>query len=138
MARDCYKRQNETPSTVKQNTVSLTDDNPTSLTLNKKPELIQFQQFPTFVKRKLEGSSTNDDSDEEKSDGLCKATDKWKDVITLQPEATQSWGLNTKTKRIRIGKTHRPSNPLPTTLPTATLTVRESANTATHQLAPKR
>ena len=106
MARDCYKRQNETPSTVKQNTVSFTEELPTSLTLTQKPELIQFQQFPTFMKRKLEGSSTNDDSDEEKSNNAhlppeqesmltntCQATDKWEAAIAMKPEAAQSWGL---------------------------------------------
>ncbi len=105
MARDCYKRQQETTTTVKQNTVSFTDDSSPSPNLTQKPELIQFQQFPTFVKRKLEGSSTNEDSDEDKSDddhltpeqesmlaNLGKATDKWEAAIAMQPEAAQSWG----------------------------------------------
>ncbi len=113
MARDCYKRQQETTSTVKQNTVSCTDDPSASPNLTQKPDLIQFQQFPTFVKRKLECSSTNEDSDEEKSDdedltpeqksmlsNLCKATDKWEAAIAMQPEAAQSWGLRTNPNKI--------------------------------------
>jgi hypothetical protein len=54
MARDCYKRQQGTkPVTVKQlhtNVDSPADPNP-------RPALIEFQQFPTFVKRKLEGTN---------------------------------------------------------------------------------
>jgi len=101
MARDCYKRQQETTKTVKQNTVSFTDD-PSTLQLTPKPDFIQFQQFPTFVKRKLEGSSTNNDSDEDTSDdvvNLDTATDKWETAITMQtdaardpPQTTHSWG----------------------------------------------
>ena len=60
MARDCYKRQQGTPQTVlKQSTttVSLPE---------KKPPLIEFQQFPTFVKRHLEGE--NEDNKENQDD----------------------------------------------------------------------
>ena len=71
MARDCYKRQQgTTPVTIKQNTTNVESSQTTTHEL--KPALIQFQQFPTFVKRKLEGtnyhepdesSSSNQDND---------------------------------------------------------------------------
>ena len=60
MARDCYKRQQGTPQTVlKQSTTTM------SLP-DKKTPLIEFQQFPTFVKRHLEGE--NEDNKENQDD----------------------------------------------------------------------
>jgi hypothetical protein len=62
MARDCYKRQQgPTPATIKPNTTTV--DYPQSTTHETKPALIQFQQFQTFVKRKLEGTNYHE-SDE--------------------------------------------------------------------------
>jgi hypothetical protein len=56
MARDCYKRQQGTPQTVlKQSTT----------TINKKPALIEFQQFSTFMKRHLEGENEDENQDDE-------------------------------------------------------------------------
>ncbi len=55
MARDCYKRQQGTkPIPVKQLNTAVDSSEPSNSLL--KPALIQFQQFPTFVKRKLEGT----------------------------------------------------------------------------------
>jgi hypothetical protein len=99
MARDCYKRQQETPKTVKQNTVSYTNDTSTSPNLTQKPDLIQFQKFPMFMKqRKLEGSSTNEESDEDKTnDGqLTSSQDDpptWgKRNNPTQDEENYEWG----------------------------------------------
>jgi hypothetical protein len=56
MARDCYKRQQGTPPTVfKQSTT----------TIEKKPALIEFQQFPTFVERHLEGENEDDNENQD-------------------------------------------------------------------------
>ena len=73
MARDCYKRQQDTPQTVlKQSTTKI------SLPENKPPP-IEFQQFPTFVKRHLEGE--NEDNNENQDDE-CKEQGNHLTVLT--------------------------------------------------------
>ena len=98
MARDCYKRQQGTPQTVlKQSTttVSLPE---------KKPPLIEFQQFPTFVKRHLEGE--NEDNKENQDDEgqeqglhltvLTEANSTESSSMTIEApidkETTLTWG----------------------------------------------
>jgi hypothetical protein len=102
MARDCYKRQQgTTPVTIKQNTTNVDSFQPTTHEL--KPALIQFQQFPTFVKRKLEGtnyhepdesSSSNQDNDSHLS------TDAPDTTFTIDDDDetdVSTWGTKTDT-----------------------------------------
>jgi hypothetical protein len=102
MARDCYKRQQgTTPVTIKKNTTNVDSSQPTTHEL--KPALIQFQQFPTFVKRKLEGtnyhepdesSSSNQDNDSHLS------TDDPDTTVTIDDDDetdVSTWGTKTDT-----------------------------------------
>jgi hypothetical protein len=57
MARDCYKRQQGIPQTVLKQHTTIIEDPPIS---HKKPPLIEFQQFPTYVKRPLEEGDKED------------------------------------------------------------------------------
>jgi hypothetical protein len=62
MARDCYKRQQGVPSTtLKQNTTTLQE----SPSPPKKPVLIEFQQYPTFVKRPLDTDDNDNKNDDQ-------------------------------------------------------------------------
>jgi hypothetical protein len=93
MARDCYKRQQGTPQTVlKQSTT----------TIEKKPALIEFQQFPTFVKRHLEGENEDNNRDDEEGkegnnlNSLTDATSVESSSTTMEEydpkETTLTWG----------------------------------------------
>ena len=99
MARDCYKRQQGTqPIPVKQLNTDLDSPAPSNL----KSALIQFQQFPTYVKRKLEGTNyheTEDASSSIQDDESNLNTDATVDTLTVADEGSDhgTWGTKTDT-----------------------------------------
>jgi hypothetical protein len=101
MARDCYKRQQgTTPVTIKENTTNVECPQPT--TQKMKPALIQFQQFPTFVKRKLEGTSYHepDEASTKNQDNESHLTTNTNAApLTVDDEGNDAptWGTKTDT-----------------------------------------
>jgi hypothetical protein len=100
MARECYKRQQGTkPVTVKQLHTNVdSPDDP-----SQRPALIEFQQFPTFVKRKLEGtnyhepdeaSNSNQDNDSHLN---TNATADTSTVDDDEENDASTWGIKTDT-----------------------------------------
>jgi hypothetical protein len=99
MARDCYKRQQGAPSvTLKQNNTTTLKESPSP---HKKPALIEFQQFPTFVKRKLEGTNYHEPDDASSSvqdDDTNLNSTASAAILAVEAEGEyDSWGTKTDT-----------------------------------------
>jgi hypothetical protein len=95
MARDCYKRQQGIRQTVlKQHTIII-EDPPIS---HKKPALIEFQQFPIYVKRPLEEGDKEDmaaDQHLEEKESPLSLTDlppESSSADTDSPSFVPTWG----------------------------------------------
>jgi hypothetical protein len=95
MARDCYKRQQGTkPIALKQNITTV--DSPEPLNPLLKPALIQFQQYPTYVKRKMKEGYTREESDKNTS---SSTTDEKKEETRKEP-SDSTWGEHKKEEYI--------------------------------------
>jgi hypothetical protein len=93
MARDCYKRQQEISQAVlKQNTTTTIEDPPIP---HKKHALIEFQQFPTYMKRLLEESDKEKmtaDQNQENQGPLTDLPLELSSVDTDPPPFIPTWG----------------------------------------------
>ncbi len=101
MARDCYKRQQGTPQTVlKQKSTT---------TIKKKPALIEFQQFPTFVQRHLEGENEDDNENQKDDEGKEKGNNlnSLTDATSVESSSTTMEESDPKETTLTWGHTHQ-------------------------------